>query len=286
MIKDLAREFPVQVLCLALQVRRSGYYQWLHRVPGRRDRANQQLVRWIRQAHQQSRATYGSPRITWQLKRQNIACSRNRVARLMRVHGIRAKQKRPFRPRTTESRHFEVAAPNRLKQWSGPVRPDQAWVADITYVWTVGGWVYLAAVMDLCSRKIVGWSISASLETSLVKEALKQALVVRRPAPGLLHHSDRGIQYASSLFQTLLHSQNIVPSMSAKGNCYDNAAMESFWSTLKSELLHDQSFQDLPQVRLAIFEYIEVFYNRRRLHSALGYQSPVEFEQHLTYKKN
>jgi transposase InsO family protein len=204
----------------------------------------------------------------------------------MRLHGIRAKQKRPFRPRTTDSRHVEGAAPNRLKQLSAPVRPDQAWVADITYVWTVAGWVYLAAVMDLCSRKIVGWSIRPSLETSLVKEALKQALAVRRPAPGLLHHSDRGIQYASSAFQALLHSQHIVPSMSAKGNCYDNAAMESFWSTLKSELLHDQSFQDLPQVRLAIFEYIEAFYNRRRLHSALGYQSPVEFEQHLTDKKN
>jgi transposase InsO family protein len=285
-IQDLAKDFPVQALCLALQVRRSGYYQWLRRVPGRRERANQQLLGSIRQAHQQSRATYGSPRITWQLKRQHIACSRNRVARLMRLHGIRAKQKRPFRPRTTDSRHVEGAAPNRLKQLSAPVRPDQAWVADITYVWTVAGWVYLAAVMDLCSRKIVGWSIRPSLETSLVKEALKQALAVRRPAPGLLHHSDRGIQYASSAFQALLHSQHIVPSMSAKGNCYDNAAMESFWSTLKSELLHDQSFQDLPQVRLAIFEYIEAFYNRRRLHSALGYQSPVEFEQHLTDKKN
>jgi transposase InsO family protein len=285
-IQDLAQQYPVRALCLALQVQRSGYYQWLGRVQGPRERANQLLLRSIRQAHLQSRATYGSPRITWELKRQDIACSRNRVARLMRRHGIRAKQKRPFRPRTTDSRHGERAAPNRLKQLSAPLRPNQAWVADITYVWTVAGWVYLAAVMDLCTRQIVGWALSPSLETSLVKEALKQALVVRRPAPGLLHHSDRGIQYASSAFQALLHSRKIVPSMSARGNCYDNAAMESFWSTLKSELLHHQSFQDLAQVRLALFEYIETFYNRRRLHSALGYQSPVEFEQHLNYKKN
>lgn len=164
--------------------------------------------------------------------------------------------------------------------------PDRAWVADITYVWTVAGWVYLAAVMDLCSRKIVGWSIGKSLEASLVKEALKQALAVRRPAPGLLHHSDRGIQYASSAFQALLACYKILPSMSARGNCYDNAAMESFWSTLKSELLHGRVFQDLAQVRLAVFDYIEIFYNRKRLHSALGYQSPVEFEQQLNYKKN
>jgi transposase InsO family protein len=285
-IKDLAKEFPAKALCLALQVQRSGYYQWVRGVPGPRDRANEQLLCSIRQVHQQSRATYGSPRITCQLKRQNIACNRKRVARLMRLHGIRAKHKRPFRPRTTDSRHFGIAAPNLLKQLPKPTGPDQAWVADITYVWTVAGWIYLAAIMDLCTRKIVGWSLGKSLETSLVKEALEQALLVRRPAPGLLHHSDQGVQYASSAFQALLHSQKILPSMSAKGNCYDNAAMESFWSTLKSELIHDQHFDDLPQARLAIFEYIEAFYNRKRLHSALGYQSPVEFEQQLNYKKN
>jgi transposase InsO family protein len=159
-------------------------------------------------------------------------------------------------------------------------------VADITYIRTLAGWVYLAAVMDLCSRRIVGWFIAQSLESSLVKEALKQALLVRRPAPGLLHHSDRGIQYASSAFRALLLAHKIVPSMSAQGHCYDNAAMEAFWSTLKSELIHRQHFRDLAHVRLALFEYIEIFYNRRRLHSALGYQSPVEFEQQLAYKYN
>jgi transposase InsO family protein len=285
-IAELAEQFPVKALCLALQVRRSGYYRWLRRKPGPRQRSNDWLLLCIRAAHQQSRATYGSPRITRQLKRQNIVCGRHRVARLMRLHGIRAKQKRPFRPRTTHSQHGQSVAPNRLKQLQLPARPDLAWVADITYVWTVAGWVYLAAVMDLCTRKIVGWSIGRSLETSLVKEALQQALVVRRPAAGLLHHSDRGVQYASSAFQALLLTHQIIPSMSAKGDCYDNAAMESFWSTLKSELLQDRTFHDLADVRLAIFDYIETFYNPKRLHSALGYQSPVEFEQQLNYKKN
>ena len=286
MIQELATEFPVQTLCLALQVGRSGYYRWLKSEPGVRERSNLRLLHHIHQAHLESRQTYGSPRVTWHLKRQNIACSRNRVARLMKIHHIRAAQKRPFQPRTTHSRHGEPAAPNRLKLLPAPVQPDQAWAADITYIWTMAGWVYLAAVMDLCSRRIVGWSIRCSLETSLVKEALEQALVVRRPVPGLLHHSDRGIQYASSAFRALLLSHKIVPSMSAKGHCYDNAAMEAFWSTLKSELIHQHLFRDLAHAKLAIFDYIETFYNPKRLHSALGYQSPVEFERQLNYKKN
>jgi transposase InsO family protein len=286
MIEQLAAQFAVQTLCRVLQVSRSSYYKWCHRRPGKRQQANQQLLQNIRQAHAQSRQTYGSPRITRQLQRQQIACSENRVARLMHQEGIRAKRKRPFHPRTTDSRHTEAAAPNRLKSLPLVCQPDQAWVADITYIWTRSGWVYLAAVMDLCSRKILGWTLSSSLETSLVKRALEQAWFVRRPAAGLLHHSDRGTQYASSAFQALLHSYQILPSMSAKGNCYDNAAMEAFWSTLKAELVQDRSFCDLEEARLAIFDYIESFYNRKRLHSALGYKSPVEFEQQLHYKNN
>ena len=286
MIQSLAAEHAVRDLCRVLEVTRSGYYQWRRRVPGPRQRANAQLLQSIREAFAQSRQTYGSPRITRALRRQNMVCNQKRVARLMKAHGIRPKQKRPFRPRTTQTHPELVPAPNRLQEQPPPLRPNQAWVADITYVRTVAGWVYLAALLDLCSRKIVGWAVGPSLETSLVKEALQQALAVRRPAAGLLHHSDRGSQYASSAFRALLHFCKIVPSMSAQGNCYDNAAMESFWSTLKGELVQRQDFQDLADARLAIFDYIEIFYNRQRLHSALGYQSPVEFEQQLVYRNN
>lgn len=276
----------MQNLCAALGVARSGYYRRLKGVTSPLNRANQQLLGHIQRVFADSRQSYGSPRITQQLRREKILCGKNRVARLMKAYGIIACRKRPFRPRTTDSGHGLSVAANRLKELPAPSQPDRAWVADITYIWTVTGWVYLAAVMDLCSRKIVGWSISASLETFLVKEALKQALTVRRPAPGLLHHSDRGVQYASSAFGALLHAYQIIPSMSAKGHCYDNAAMESFWSTLKAELIHRRDFQDLAQVRLAVFDYIETFYNRKRLHSALGFKSPVEFEEHLNYKNN
>ena len=283
MIAQLAADFTIRDLCQALQVSRSGFYRWRRRSPSRRDQANGQLLAHIQKSFADSRQTYGSPRLTRQLRRQNIFCNEKRVARLMKLQGLRARQKRPFHPRTTQSHHGHRAAPNHLQQRPAPTGPDQAWVADITYLWTVTGWVYLAAVMDLYSRRIVGWSISPSLDTSLVKEALKQACVCRRPAPGLLHHSDRGLQYTSSAFQALLAIYQIVPSMSAAGHCYDNAAMEAFWSTLKSELVHHHCFVDLAHARSAIFDYIEVFYNRQRLHSALGYQSPVEFEQQPNY---
>jgi putative transposase len=232
---------------------------------------------------EQYRQTYGSPRVTRELRRQQITCSENRVARLMRHHKIRAKSKSPFRPRTTDSQHLYGVAPNRLASVGPLTRVNQTWVADITYVKTAGSWLYLAAVMDLNSRKIVGWTLGYTLQTSLVKEALEQALAMRRPAAGLLHHSDRGCQYASSAFKALLHSHQILPSMSTRGNCYENANIESFWSTLKSELIHRHSFHNLPQARSAIFEYIEIFYNRQRLHSALDYKTPVEFEQNSNY---
>jgi len=284
MIQNLATRHPVRTLCRALAVPHSGYYQWRRKGSSRREQANQRLWEQIREAFAQSRQTYGSPRLTRQLQRQHIRCSENRVARLMRRHHLQAKSKRPFRPRTTQSRHLYGAAPNRLREQDPPTGVNQAWVADITYVSTAGGWIYLAGVMDLYSRKIVGWSLGYSLQTLLVKEALQQALALRRPAAGLLHHSDRGIQYASSAFQALLHSKKMIPSMSAAGHCYDNAHMESFWSSLKTELIHRETFTDLPQAKSSIFEYIEVFYNRQRLHSALGYKSPLEYEEHSTYK--
>lgn len=279
-MKTLAVEFPAAQVCEVLAISRSGYYAWLQRKPSRRQRANEKLMPLIARVHEQSRRAYGSPRVTRELKRQDHRCGRHRVARLMRQAGLRGLQKHSFRPRTTDPHHRLPIAPNRLKQNPKPVAPNQAWAADITYIATAQGWLYLAAVMDLYSRKIVGWALADHLKTSLPKEALRRALQTRRPSPGLLHHSDRGVQYASQEYRALLQSNQLVSSMSAQGNCYDNAAMESFFSTLKAELLHRQAWQGHAQVKLAIFDYLETFYNRRRLHSALNYQSPVDFEAH------
>lgn len=283
MIQNLATQYPVETLCRTLAVSRSGYYQWRNRPVSTRAQANQQLLQQIQHAFVQSGQTYGSPRITRQLLRQHIPCSKNRIARLMRTAHLQARSKRPFRPRTTDSRQTQGVAPNWCARCPAPAAPNQIWVADITYIHTLAGWAYLAAVMDLYSRKIVGWTISYSLHSALAQSALQKALISRRPQLGLIHHSDRGTQYASSTFRALLHSHQIAPSMSATGYCYDNANMESFWSTLKCELIQNHSYTDLLQARSAIFAYIEGFYNRQRLHSAIGYHSPVEFEQiHLT----
>ncbi len=224
---------------------------------------------------------YYRPRLAMSLKREGWRCSRNRVARHMRVLGLQARQKRAFRPKTTDSGHSHPIAPNRLKEADPPKALNQVWVSDITYIATGQGWVYLAGVMDLCSRKIVGWACADHMKTTLVQEALSQAVASRRPAAGLLHHSDRGAQYASQDYRTDLQRIKSWPSMSAAGHCYDNAAMESFWSTLKTEWLHQQNFQTQREAELAIFDYIETFYNPKRLHSAVGYQSPVDFELEL-----
>lgn len=281
MIKKLSTEFNIRNLCQITGVSPSGYYQWLRTPSSAREEANAILLTQIKAEFQESRETYGSPRITRALQRKNIVCNEKRVARLMQENSISPKPKRAFRPRTTLIDPERLPAPNRLKEEPPTVLPDQVWVGDITYIWTVTGWIYMAAVMDLCSRKIVGWSINRKMETPLVKEALQQALDNRRPLHGLLYHSDRGSQYSSSDYKSLLTNYKITASMSAKGNCYDNAAMESFWSTLKGELIQRINFYGLEDARLAIFEYVEVFYNRKRLHSALGYRSPVEFEQQL-----
>jgi len=282
-VKTLAVEFPVAVLCQVLGVSRSGYYDWLGREPTSRQVADQRLLPLIHKAYEQGRRTYGSPRVTQLLKRQNQLCGRHRVARLMRQAGLRGLQKRAFRPRTTDSNHPLPIAPNRLKKLSSPSELNRVWVSDITYVPTAEGWVYLAAVMDLCSRRIVGWATADHLKSSLVKEALSRALGKRRPPPGLLHHSDRGVQYASQDYRALLRLHQIQPSMSAQGNCYDNASMESFFSTLKTDLIHRQVWRRHSEVKLAIFDYLESFYNRTRLHSALNYRSPAEFEEQHCY---
>jgi putative transposase len=280
----MAQEYPIKDVCAALRVARSSYYAWLGRGPSRRTVDNQRLRENLSSLFVANRKVYGSPRLTVCLQRLGIGCSRNRVARHMRALQLKARQKRAFKPKTTDANHPHPIARNWLALQPKPQSPNRVWVSDITYVFTAQGWLYLAAVMDLYSRKIVGWATSLSLETPLVKEALQQAWVDRRPAAGLLHHSDRGVQYASKSFRQLLHCCHIQPSMSGAGNCYDNAAMESFWSTLKTEWLHQNHFQTRQQARRAIFDYIETFYNPKRLHSALGYQSPVDFERITTHE--
>lgn len=275
----MSQHYPLRDVCHALRVPRSSYYAWRERVPSRRAQDNQQLREHLGQLFLSQRQVYGSRRLAVCLQRLGIPCSRNRVARHLRALNLKARRKRAFRPRTTNANHPHPIAPNVLAVTPRPQAVDRVWVSDITYVATAQGWLYLAAIMDLYSRRILGWATSDSLETTLVKEALQQALVCRRPAAGLLHHSDRGSQYASSAYRALLHSCRVQPSMSAAGHCYDNAAMESFWSTLKTEWLHTKDFEDHHQAQSAIFDYIETFYNPKRLHSALGYQSPVEYER-------
>jgi transposase InsO family protein len=280
-VKVLAVEFSLARLCEVFELSRSGYYAWLKRKPSRRQQADQELLPHVQEAYEEGRGAYGSPRVTRELKQGPHRCGRHRVARLMRQAGLRGEQKAAFRPRTTDSDHALPMAPNRLKDAPPPQAPDQVWVSDITYIATVQGWLYLAVVMDLCSRKIVGWALANHLKTPLVTEALRRALSARRPKPGLVHHSDRGVQYASGDYQNLLAAWQMLPSMSAQGNCYDNAAAEAFFSTLKRELIHRQCWGSQAEVELALFDYLESFYNRKRLHSSLGYCSPAQFERSL-----
>lgn len=275
----MAQEYSILDLCRVLAVPRSSYYAWRHRQPSARAVQNEVLRVKLASLFVANRKVYGSPRLAICLHKEGIPCSRNRVARHLRALQLRARQKRAFKPKTTDSKHDQPIAQNQLAQTPPPTSPNRVWVGDITYVFTVEGWLYLAAVMDLYSRKIVGWTTSDSLATPLVEAALRQALALRRPTAGLLHHSDRGSQYASHSYRMLLQAAQIQPSMSAQGHCYDNAAMESFWSTLKTEWLHQKNFHTRQQAHSAIFDYIETFYNPRRLHSALGYQSPVDFER-------
>lgn len=274
-------EYAIVALCAALKVSRSGYHAWRQRVPGPRELGNARLWPLIAQAYEQSRQTYGSPRVQQWLHRHGHRCGRHRIARLMRGHGLRSQSKRRFRVQLTDSNHDLPIAPNRLREAPLPTRRDAVWVADITYVNTTEGWLYVAGVWDRHTRRCVGWAMGDSLATSLPLAALDMALTHRKPVGGLVHHSDRGVQYASDAYRQRLAAAGVVPSMSRKGNCYDNAVMESFWSSLKRELVHRCQFATRAQARAAIFEWIEIFYNRERLHSALGYQSPVDFETQL-----
>lgn len=281
MIKSLATTHEVSDLCELFEVSSSGYYAWANRKPGKRAVANQSLATQIQEIHASNRKVYGSPRIVKALHCQGVKCSRKRVARLMKQKGLHGAQKARFRPRTTDSRHDLPISPNRLAELPGVDRINQVWVSDITYIPTLEGWLYLAAFMDLKSRKIKGWTIRDHMRTELVETAFRQAVFRAGPVPGLIAHSDRGSQYASRDFRRLLEHHQVLSSMSAKGNCYDNAAMESFWATLKSELGVTKPFRTKEEARLAIFDYIEVFYNRRRIHSAIGGLSPLDYEKQL-----
>ena len=274
--------YPVQRLCEVFSVSRSGYYTWLKAAASPRAQRDQVLRAQIAAVHAKSRGTYGSPRVTLDLQDLGERVGRHRVARLMRAAGLRVRQKRRYRVFTTDSRHNEPIAPNRMAAIPPPTRPDRVWVTDMTYVHTDEGWLYVAGVLDRCSRRLVGWAMGDALDTTLPMSALRMALEQRRPEPGLLHHSDRGVQYASAAYRSMLADHGVTASMSRKANCYDNAVMEAFWSTLKNELIHRRRFSTRAEARTAIFDYIEAFYNRTRRHSALGYKSPLAYESTLS----
>jgi len=280
-MNDLQAEYQVEEMAQALEVSASGFYAHQHKPDGARARQDRDLLGRIEPIFKDSRRTYGSPQMVASLRAVGQRCGKNRVARLMRQNGMRARQKRRFVPRTTQSDPDLPIAPNWLARVPAPALPDQVWVVDITYLQTAEGWVFLAVILDACSRKVVAWAMAACLETSLVTQALERARQRRRPCPGLLHHSDRGSQYASSAYQALLANYQITASMSRTGNPYDNALAESFFATLKTEAF-EQAPATRAEAKLRVFDYIETFYNPKRLHSALGYKSPVEFESQFS----
>jgi putative transposase len=275
--------YPVRMMCELLGVSRSGYLAWRGRGPSPRARENARLLGEVRAIHSASDGNYGSPRVYEELRAQGNVVSLNRVRRLMNKHGIAARHKRKFRA-TTDSRHKLPVAPNRLGQHFVAERPDQVWLTDVTYLWTEEGWLYLACVLDLYSRLIVGWAMSERNDRHLVIAALGMAYFQRRPAPGLIHHGDRGSVYCSHDYQKQLDHYGMVCSMSGKGNCYDNAPMESWFKTLKVERVNGRRYATREQARSDVFSYIETFYNPRRRHSSLGYVSPREFERRFAAK--
>lgn len=280
-IQRLAPEHRVTMLCALLGVSRSAYYAW-RGGQSPRQQEDARLSQELEAVFIEQRRTYGRVRLTHELRARGHTCGERRVGRLMRARGLQARPRRRFRPQTTDSRHDGPIAPNGLAQRSAPpARPNEVWVTDFTYIPTGEGWLFLAVVLDLYSRRVVGWAFGPALTTDLARAALQMALRHRRPEAGLLHHSDRGCQYASADYRALLAAHGLEASMSRRGNPYDNAAMESFYSTLKMECLHRQKLATRAQAQAVTFDYLETFYNRERLHSALGYKSPVDFEQQL-----
>ena len=277
-IDQAKEEFPAHRLCKVLGVSQSGYFAWKDRPASHRQREDMVMLAHVRSAYALSHETYGSPRMMRELRDSGFAIGRRRTARLMRENGLYARQKRRFK-RTTDSQHAFPVAPNIIDQDFAATAPDQKWGVDISYVWTREGWLYLSVVIDLFSRRVVGWAVGDRLHRELAINALRKAIVMRRPKPGLIHHSDRGSQYCSIDYQALLRSNEIVISMSGKGNCYDNAMVETFFKTLKSELIWRTAYQTRNQAEIAIARYIDGFYNPVRRHSALDYLSPAQFER-------
>lgn len=279
-IKTHEGDWPMALMCRVLQVSRSGYYAWKDRPMSKRQERRRELVEEIRRAHDDSRRIYGSPRVYRQLKDRAVACCENTVAKLMRDNGWASKMKKAFKVKTTDSRHGHAVAPNTLDQKFEQAEANRTWAGDITYIPTREGWLYLAVVLDLYSRRVIGWAMADHLKASLAIEALTMAVRQRRLPEGgsVLHHSDRGVQYASDAYRTMLEAHGIGCSMSRTGNCYDNAVVESFFGTLKTELTYHEDYSTRQQAGQSIFEYIEVFYNRQRKHSSLGYVAPAQFE--------
>jgi transposase InsO family protein len=275
-IEDHRHDFRVKLMCRVLDVSSSGYYAWRKRPSSPREMANETLLKEIQAAHEASKGVYGSPRIYHEVK-EKVSCSQNRVARLMKKHGIAAKQKRRYK-QTTRANGAHPVAPNLVDRDFAAAAPNEKWTTDITYIPTLEGWLYLAVVLDLFSRRIVGWAMSARMTSDLVLDALHMAIRERKPAVGLIHHSDRGSQYTGTPYQELLKSHQFKVSMSGTGNCYDNAPTESFFGSLKMERVHHVVYETRAQARTDIFFYIEAFYNRQRRHSTLGYVSPAAHE--------
>ena len=276
-MKKHNKQYPIRLMAKLLSVSVSGYYAWLNRAPSKRTIVNQQLTGKIKRLFEHKRSRYGAPRITRQLKAEDQAVGRHRVARLMKAAGLRAKAARKFKA-TTNSNHRLPVAENLLKQDFTAKHPNEKWVSDITYIWTGEGWLYLAVVMDLYSRYIVGWSLSERMTSTLVTDALQMALWRRGAPQGVIVHSDRGSQYCSHAYQMLLKQYHCICSMSKRGDCYDNAAMESWNHTFKVESIHGEVFKTRDEAKKQIFDYIEIYYNRQRIHSTLGYLSPEAFE--------
>lgn len=270
--------FPVALMCRLLAVSRAGFYAWRQRPVAPRTRQNETLAAVVAAIYAENHGRYGSPRVQMELRARGQRNGRKRIARLMRAQGLRARPRRRYRT-TTASRHGLPVAPNLLARRFAVAQPNTAWVTDMTYIWTPQGWLYLAVIIDLFSRRVVGWSISDRIDRQLALDALRMALAQRRPPRGLIHHSDRGSQYASEDYQQLLAAHGLRGSMSRRGDCWDNAVAESFFASLKLELVYQVKWPSRAAARTAIFEYLELFYNRRRRHSSLGYLSPAEFER-------